>query len=153
MEDTLKHILDDIKSLHRDVRKIRQAIEDPSGEKAKSRSENNGFKKPIKVDDALRNFLHLGPDELIARSDVTKAVNAYAEKNNLKHGQVIELDDNLRALLNPPAGEEVTFLKLQKYLAPHYVKDVPVPVPVPVPEPVPAPEPVAAVKKPRVKKA
>lgn len=150
MEDILKTIIDDIKSLHRDVRKIRQSLEDPSGEKAKARSENNGFKKPIKVDEPLRNFLSLGPDQLIARSDVTKAINQYAEKHSLKSGQVIHMDDTLRALLNPPAGEEVTFLKLQKYLAPHYIKEPKVEAPAPVAVPVPV---ITEPKKPRVRKA
>lgn len=147
MEATLLQIVNDIKSLHRDVRKIRQRLEDPTGEKAKARAENNGFKKPIQVDDALRSFLKLGPGETVSRSAVTKAINVYAEQNNLKSGQVIHLDPTLRSLLNPPEGEEVTFLKLQKYLAPHYVKDTPpVPAPEPVPE-TPAAKPKVAKKK------
>lgn len=146
---TLESLAADIKSLHRDVRKIRQHLEDPTGEKAKARSENNGFKKPIKVDAILAAFLGLGADDLISRSEVTRAVNKYAEENKLKNGQVIQLDAKLRALLNPPEGEEVTFLKLQKYLAPHYVKAVPAAEPV-------ATEPPATPRKPAkpsVKKA
>lgn len=122
---TIESLAADLKSLHRDVRKIRQLLEDPTGEKAKARSENNGFKKPIEVDAVLGAFLGLNAGQLISRSDVTKAVNKYASDNNLKNGQVIQLDDKLRALLNPPEGEEVTFLKLQKYLAPHYIKTNP----------------------------
>ena len=120
---TLALIQSDIKSLHRDVRKIRQKIDDPTGEKAKARAENNGFKKPIKVDDVLKNFLGLKDGDTISRSEVTRAINKYAEEHNLKNGQVIQMDDALRTLLNPPAGEEGTFLMLQKYLAPHYIKD------------------------------
>jgi chromatin remodeling complex protein RSC6 len=120
----LQQIVADIKSLHRDVRKIRQKLDDPSGEKAKARSENNGFKKPIEIDDALRSFLSLNPGDLISRSEVTRAINKYAEAQNLKSGQVIRMDKTLGDLLNPPAGEEVTFLKLQTYLSPHYVKPV-----------------------------
>lgn len=118
----LQQIVSDIKSLHRDVRKIRQKLDDPSGEKAKARSENNGFKKPIQIDDALRSFLGLNAGDMISRSEVTRAINKYAEANNLKSGQVIRMDKTLGDLLNPPAGEEVTFLKLQTYLSPHYVK-------------------------------
>lgn len=142
---TIESLANDLKSVHRDIRKIRQMLEDPSGEKAKARSENNGFKKPIKVDDELRSFLKLAPDQLISRSEVTRAVNVYAEEHKLKSGQVINLDDKLRSLLNPPANEVVTFLKLQKYLAPHYVKEVK--------ESVAAPVVAEPVSKPRVKKA
>lgn len=122
----LQQLISDIKSLHRDVRKIRQRIDDPTGEKAKARSENNGFKKPIQIDDALKSFLALKEGETVSRSDVTRAINKYAEANSLKSGQVIHMNDTLKSLLNPPEGEEVTFLKLQKYLAPHYIKAVPV---------------------------
>jgi upstream activation factor subunit UAF30 len=34
------------------------------------------------------------------------------------------LDDKLRALLEPPADIQVTYLNLQKYLSPHYIKKV-----------------------------
>jgi chromatin remodeling complex protein RSC6 len=128
MAITLESLAADLKSIHRDIRKIRQILDDPTGEKAKARSENNGFKKPMEVDAVLSAFLGLNVGERISRSDVTKAVNKYASDNNLKNGQVINLDDKLRALLNPPEGEEVTFLKLQRYLAPHYVKSEPVAV-------------------------
>jgi upstream activation factor subunit UAF30 len=148
VEDISK-LFSEIKALHRDIRKIRQHLEDPTGEKAKARSENNGFKKPIKVDDALRGFLNLKPGELVSRSDVTKAINSYAETHKLKEGQVINLDAALKSLLNPPEGEVVTFLKLQKYLAPHYIKDTPVDK---VVDPVPVAADVVPPKKPVVKK-
>jgi len=32
------------------------------------------------------------------------------------------LDDTLRTLLKPPADVQVTYLNLQKYLSPHYIK-------------------------------
>jgi upstream activation factor subunit UAF30 len=136
----------EIKSLHRDVRKIRQTLEDPSGEKAEARSRNNGFKKPINVSDHLREFLGLEPGTLISRSDVTQAINKYATENNLKDGQVIKMDDKLKAILNPPEGFDMTFMKLQHYLKIHYVKDPP---PAEEAEQTPAPVPV---RKPRVKK-
>jgi chromatin remodeling complex protein RSC6 len=57
---------------------------------------------------------------------VTKRVSAYANENNLKHpenGRVIVLDDKLKALLSPPEGQEITFMNIQKYLSPHYIKE------------------------------
>lgn len=115
----------DLKALHRDVRKIRQVVEDPTGEKADLRSKNNGFKKPMDIDDALRSFLGLEAGAQISRSDVTKAIDAYAVANNLKNGKVITMDEKLKALLNPPEGTEVSYLKLQHFLAPHYIKAEP----------------------------
>lgn len=145
---SLDDVMSALKSLHRDVRKIRQFIEDPTGDKAKNRAENNGFKKPIDVDDKLRAFLKLKKGDTISRSEVTRAINVYAEENKLKAGQVINLDATLKDLLNPPEGEVVTFLKLQKFLAPHYLKaDAPV-----VAVPPPKTEDVVPPKKPRVAK-
>lgn len=147
MEALLNQLISDVKSLHKDVRKIRQKLDDPTGEKAEARSKNNGFRKPLDVDDKLRSFLGIAPDAKISRSEVTQAIDAYAVKHGLKAGQVINLDDKLRDLLQPPEGVQVTYLKLQKYLAPHYLKPS-----VPTPE---APQAVVEEKpkKPRVKKA
>ena len=73
----------------------------------------------------LRAFLGLPADELISRSEVTKFINKYITEAGLKHpdnGRQIILDDKLRDLLAPPADVQVTYLNLQKYLSPHYVK-------------------------------
>lgn len=138
-----------IKSLAKLVRKLRTNQGDPDGEKAKSRASNNGFNRPLEVSPKLRAFLALGGDEMISRSEVTRRINAYVTSNNLKHpdnGRVIILDDKLTDLLEPPAGLQITFLNIQKYLSPHYVKPAKTAAPAaPVAE-TPAPEP-AKVKK------
>ena len=118
----------EVKNLTKLVRKIRSTQEDPNGEKAAARSKTNGFNREVKVDDELRTFLGLAEGELISRSQVTKRINVYVKENGLKHpdnGRVIVLDDKLRALLKPPEDVQVTFLNLQKYISPHYVKDEP----------------------------
>lgn len=116
-----------IKSLHREMRKIRQLLEDPTGEKAKKRTENNSFKRPLKVSDKLRTFLQLQPDEMISRSEVTKRINQYAAEHNLKNGQKINLDAALKDLLKPPEGTDITYLNIQRYMKDHYIKDTPPP--------------------------
>lgn len=107
------------------MRKIRQLLEDPTGEKAKKRTENNSFKRPLKVSDKLREFLHLQPDEMISRSEVTKRINQYAAEHNLKNGQKITMDATLKDLLNPPEGTDITYLNIQRYMKDHYIKDTP----------------------------
>jgi len=119
-----------IKSLHREMRKIHQLLEDPTGEKAKVRTANNSFKRPLKVSDKLRAFLQLQPDEMISRSEVTKRINVYAAEHNLKNGQKITMDAALKDLLNPPEGTEITYLNIQRYMKDHYIKDTPVVPPV-----------------------
>jgi upstream activation factor subunit UAF30 len=124
----LAEIKSSLKSLAKLVRKLNTAKDDPDGEKAKSRSTNNGFNRALEVSPKLREFLSLAQDELISRSEVTRRINAYVTSNNLKHpdnGRVIILDEKLTALLEPPSGIQITFLNIQKYLSPHYVKPAP----------------------------
>ena len=115
----------DIKSLSKLVRKVKSKQDDPSGERAKARAENNGFNRKQKISDTLRSFLGLETEALVSRSYVTRAINKYITEKGLKHpenGRVIMLDDTLRNLLQPPEDIQVTFLNLQKYLSPHYTK-------------------------------
>ena len=129
LEETIKTELialrAEVKTLTKLVRKIKNTQEDPDGEKAKARAANNGFNRKQDVTPKLREFLGLPADELISRSEVTKIVNKYIIDKGLKHpenGRQIILDDKLRDLLAPPAEVVVTYLNLQKYLSPHYIK-------------------------------
>lgn len=128
---TLEAIMAEIKALHRDVRRIRQHLEDPDGEKAKQRSENSTFKRPLDVTDKLRDFLKLAPGDKISRADVSRKVNEYVRNNNLKTGPNIIPDEALQNVLQVPAGElsDLTSLKLNKYLSPHFVKPAPAEAP------------------------
>ena len=119
----------DVKSLTKIVRKVKNTQEDPDGEKAKARAANNGFNRKQEITPKLREFLGLPQDELISRSEVTKLINTYITKKGLKHpdnGRQLILDDKLKELLQPPADVIVTYLNLQRYLSPHYVKKEPV---------------------------
>jgi|LakMenEpi03Aug12_release.lakeMendotaPanAssembly.Ray.scaffolds.fasta_scaffold00501_56 chromatin remodeling complex protein RSC6 len=125
---TLDALMSELKAIHRDIRKIKQHLDDPDGEKARIRSENSTFKRPLDVTPELRTFLSLSPTDKISRADVSKRVNEYVKTNNLKNGPQIIPDENLQNLLKVPAGElaTLTSLKLNKYLSPHFVKAVPV---------------------------
>jgi upstream activation factor subunit UAF30 len=151
---TLQTIFDEIKLLRKDLRKVKNLIEDPQGEKAKARSTTNGFNKPLDISEELRKFLKLAAGEQISRSQVTKKVNEYVTEKGLKQGQNINMDASLKAILDPPADVQVTFLNIQKYINKHYIK-----AEKPVKEKAPAaaaeaetPKPAAA-KRPTVKKA
>jgi upstream activation factor subunit UAF30 len=114
-----------VESLSKIVRKVRATQEDPTGEKAKARAANNGFNRPQQITDELRKFLDLEAEATISRGEVTRRITQYVNDNNLKHpdnGRHIVLDDKLRALLNPPADVQLSYMNLQKYLSGHYVK-------------------------------
>lgn len=115
----------DVKNLAKMIRKVRSVQDDPTGEKTKARSENNGFNRALQISDKLREFLGAEEGQLVSRSEVTRRVNQYIKANNLKHpdnGRIIILDDKLTDLLAPPEGVQVTFLNMQKYISPHYIK-------------------------------
>lgn len=148
--ELLKSLFDEVKLLRKDIRKLKNLIEDPQGEKAKARSSKNGFNKPLDVSEELRKFLKMAAGEQISRSQVTKKVNEYVTEKGLKQGQNINMDAALKSLLDPPEGTQVTFLNIQKYINKHYVKkDAPAPAAGPSnPEPAKP----AAAKRPTVKK-
>jgi len=115
----------DVKALTKIIRKVKNTQEDPDGEKAKARAANNGFNRKQEITPKLREFVGLPEGELISRSEVTKFINKYITDKGLKHpenGRQLILDDKLKELLQPPADVIVTYLNLQKYLSPHYVK-------------------------------
>lgn len=151
-EITLEALYAELKSVHREVRKIRQHIEDPTGEKAKLRSENSTFKRPLDVSDTLREFLKLSPTDKISRADVSKRVNEYVKTNNLKNGSVIIPDEALQNVLKVPIAEleGLTSLKLNKYLSPHFIKPTP-PADAPGASAPATPAPKAAAGRPKVK--
>ena len=125
IQSELAALRTEVKNLTKLIRKIKNTQEDPDGEKAKARAANNGFNRKQDVTPKLREFLGLPAGELISRSEVTKVVNKYIIDNSLKHpdnGRQIILDDKLRDLLAPPEGVQVTYLNLQKFLSPHYIK-------------------------------
>ena len=128
IETEIAALRNDIKNLSKLVRKVKNTQEDPDGEKAKKRAENNGFNRKQEITPKLRAFLALPTEDLISRSEVTKFINKYITEKGLKHpvnGSQIILDDKLRDLLAPPADVIATYLNLQKYLSPHYIKKEP----------------------------
>tara|TARA_B100001093_G_C26820023_1_gene1011484 strand:- start:573 stop:1151 length:579 start_codon:yes stop_codon:yes gene_type:complete len=83
----------------------------------------SGFAKPGPVSDELRKFLKLGKEDLIARTEVTKAINAYCKEHGLQNGpdkRKILADAPLRKLLKLNKNDELTFFNLQTYLKVHF---------------------------------
>jgi upstream activation factor subunit UAF30 len=124
IQSELTALRTEVKSLTKLVRKVKAKQDDPDGTKAAERAKNNGFNRKQNVSDKLRAFINLPAEEMISRSEVTKAITKYITDNGLKHpenGRVLIMDEKLRDLLQP-GDVQVTFLNLQKFLSPHYVK-------------------------------
>ena len=121
----LAAIRSELKSLTKLVRKVKATAAATDGEQAKTRPAHNGFNRKHKVSDYRRAVLWFQKTELISRIEVTNAINQYITDKGLKHpdnGRVLVMDDKLKNLLEP-GDTQVTYLNLQKFLSPHYIKE------------------------------
>ena len=85
----------------------------------------SGFVKPTLISDQLANFLGKAKGSELARTEVTREINAYIRANNLQdptNGRKINPDSKLKSLLNLTASDELTYFNLQKYMSPHFAK-------------------------------
>ena len=90
----------------------------------------SGFVKPAKITPELAKFLGKSPDTMMARTEVTKEINAYIREHKLQdpsNGRVIVPDAKLNGLLNVAKGEQLTYFNLQRYMKVHFVPSAPKP--------------------------
>jgi len=91
----------------------------------------SGFVKPTRISDELATFLEKPSGTEMARTDVTRHINAYIRGNNLQdkaNGRKINPDTKLASLLKLSKTDELTYFNLQKYMSPHFAKNVKVEV-------------------------
>jgi len=150
----IKSCLKEIKDIKKDYIKEKKILVKAAEIKAKKSSAKkdgkptvSSFSKPQVLSRNLKEFLGSGPDEMISRTDVTKRITVYVKEHKLlNESNKREIDvwaksewgNALRKLLAPAENDVVTWFNLQKYLAPHYVKQEAV-APVPVAEVTPPP--------------
>lgn len=117
----------DFKKLKKQVSKLSKDPEEDAKERPPS-----GFAKPMKLSAELTKFLEIDADSMMARTEVTKAINKYVKENNLQNPQnkrELILDEKLKTIIKAQNGETVTFFNLQRFMSPHYIKDASAPVP------------------------
>ena len=108
------------------VKVQRVLIKKASGKQRRKKVEGappSGFSKPGPVSDELRTFLKIDKDDLIARTEVTKRINAYCKEHDLqdiKDKRKLLPDATLKKLLRVGKGDELTFFNLQKYMKVHF---------------------------------
>ncbi len=85
----------------------------------------SGFVKPTLISDELASFLGRPSGAEMARTEVTREINAYIRKHNLQdksNGRKINPDSSLSKLLKLNGTDELTYFNLQRYMSPHFAK-------------------------------
>ena len=128
---TLQHKLSEVKSQVRTLEKqytrnLKAAVK--LGRKNRQNRANrqpSGFVKPTQISKELATFLNKSPGTEMARTEVTKEINAYIRQHKLQdpsNGRKILADKKLSALLSLKKSDELTYFNLQRYMSPHFAK-------------------------------
>jgi chromatin remodeling complex protein RSC6 len=117
----------DFKTLEKSVTRELKAAQKASSKRAKraGNRQPSGFVKPCRISDELANFLGKTIGTEMARTEVSKEINAYIRANNLQrpdNGRFIVPDDKLTSLLKVGVDDELSYFNLQRYMKPHFIK-------------------------------
>jgi chromatin remodeling complex protein RSC6 len=85
----------------------------------------SGFVKPTRISDELAQFLGKTIGTEMARTDVSKEINAYIRSHDLQdkaNGRKINADVKLATLLKLNKEDELTYFNLQRYMKHHFIK-------------------------------
>ena len=107
-------------------RELKTATKASSKRKRKTGNRSpSGFVKPTLISAELATFLGKSEGTEMARTEVTREINAYIRANQLQdktNGRRINADSKLSSLLKLTSGEELTYFNLQRYMSPHFAK-------------------------------
>ena len=124
--DLVRTLISNVNNLEKKINRDSKIVAKKMKGKVRRTGENkviSGFSKPGPVSDELRTFLKIGKDELIARTQVTKAITKYCQENNLQNEadkRIILADKTLQKLLRIGKNDELTYFNLQKYMKVHF---------------------------------
>lgn len=123
----LSTLKSDYKTLEKTITRELKAAQKSSSRRKKSASGNrapSGFVKPTRISDELAVFLGKTSGTEMARTEVSKEINAYINEHKLKdekNGRIIHPDGKLSVLLNIKKGDELTYFNLQRYMKHHFI--------------------------------
>jgi len=117
----------DFKTLEKTVAREMKAAQKASSKKKRSTGtrQPSGFVKPTLISDELAKFLGKTIGTEMARTEVSREINAYIRANSLQdkqNGRRIHPDGPLTKLLNVGKDDELTYFNLQRYMKHHFVK-------------------------------
>jgi upstream activation factor subunit UAF30 len=122
MDKEFKSIKNLIKLVQKENDKKEKILKKERDRKEKARLSPSGFAKPTDISTEMCDFLEIPHGTLMSRTEVTKNINNYVSKHNLKdlvNGRIIRPDAVLKKLLRVSDEDEVTFFHMQRLLNPH----------------------------------
>jgi chromatin remodeling complex protein RSC6 len=120
---SIRSEVNELKRQH--ARELRAANKANKRRKTNANRAPSGFVKPTLISNELAAFLGRPEGSVLARTEVTREVNAYIRTQKLQdkdNGRKINPDAKLLKLLKLKKGDELTYFNLQKYMAAHFAK-------------------------------
>jgi chromatin remodeling complex protein RSC6 len=120
---SIRSEVNELKRQH--ARELRAANKANKRRKTNVNRAPSGFVKPTLISNELAAFLGKPEGSVLARTEVTREVNAYIRTQKLQdkdNGRKINPDAKLLKLLKLKKGDELTYFNLQKYMAVHFAK-------------------------------
>ena len=123
----LSTLKNDYKSLEKIVSREMKNAKKASSKKRRINANRkpSGFIKPTRISDELAAFLGKTIGTEMARTEVSKEINAYIQTHSLQdksNGRKINPDAKLTELLKISKEDELTYFNLQKFMKHHFVK-------------------------------
>lgn len=120
-------VKNDFKALEKAVAREVKNAQKASSKKRQSTGNRkpSGFIKPTRISDELAEFLGKTVGTEMARTEVSKEINAYIRVNALQdktNGRKIIPDAKLAKLLKWNKEDELTYFNLQRFMKHHFLK-------------------------------
>lgn len=120
-------VKNDYKTLEKVVNREMKIAQKASSKKRRSNVNRkpSGFIKPTRISDELAAFLGKTIGTEMARTEVSREINAYIQSNKLQdkaNGRKINPDAKLTQLLKLSSEDELTYFNLQRYMKHHFIK-------------------------------
>ena len=127
MRTQISSLLTDFRALQKKAERELKAVQKANNKRKRkvSNRQPSGFVKPTQISDQLADFLGKPKGSELARTEVTREINAYIRANNLQdpsNGSKINPDKKLKTLLSLKSSDELTYFNLQKFMSPHFAK-------------------------------
>ena len=120
-------VKNDFKTLEKVVSREMKIAQKASSKKRRNTCNRkpSGFIKPTRISDELAGFLGKTVGTEMARTEVSKEINAYIHAHSLQdknNGRIIHADAKLSKLLKLQKEDELTYFNLQRYMKHHFQK-------------------------------